>query len=142
MRVAIASAQHHRLPASPGPGPDGCADCTGVRHRGWYSAGPEPGEPGPAVIAGHLDSKTGPDVFARLSQARPGQRIRIDLEDGTTLIFRVTDVEQYAQTDFPTRSVYGATDDPELRLITCGGAYDHAVGRYQDNVVVFAELAS
>jgi hypothetical protein len=55
--------------------------------------------------------------------------------------FRVTDVEQFAQAEFPTRRVYGATDTPELRLITCGGAYDHTAGRYQDTVDVFAALA-
>jgi hypothetical protein len=109
---------------------------------GWYAAGPEPGEPGPAVIAGHVDSEVGPDVFAPLSQARPGHRILIDLANGTALVFRVTEVERFAQADFPTRRVYGATDEPELRLITCGGDYDHTVGRYQDNVVVFAELAN
>lgn len=108
---------------------------------GWYAAGPEPGEPGPAVIAGHVDSQVGADVFAALGQARAGHRVLVELEDGTTVAFRVTDVEQFAQDAFPTRRVYGATENPDLRLITCGCDYDHTAGRYQDNVVVFAELA-
>lgn len=107
---------------------------------GWYAAGPEPGEPGVAVIAGHVDSKVGADVFATLSQARRGHRIRVGLEDGGTVVYRVTEVEQFARSAFPTRRVYGATEAPELRLITCGGDYDHIAGRYRDNVVVFAEL--
>ena len=109
---------------------------------GWYAAGPEPGEPGPAVIAGHLDSKVGPDRFFRLGQARRGQRVRVGLEDGTTLAFRITQVQQFSQSHFPTKRVYGPTKEPELRLITCGGDYDHAAGHYKDNLVVFADLAT
>jgi sortase (surface protein transpeptidase) len=109
---------------------------------GWYAAGPEPGEPGAAVIAGHLDSKSGPDVFAALGRAKPGDRIRIRLKDGTLVVFRVTEVKQFPQAHFPTKRVYGSTKLPTLRMITCGGNYDHAAGHYLDNVVVFADLAT
>ena len=109
---------------------------------GWYADGPEPGEPGPAVIAGHLDSETGPDVFFKLGQAQRGQRVRVVLADGTRLAFRIAKVEQFSRRNFPTKRVYGATKDPVLRLITCGGDYDHAAGHYKDNLVVFADLAT
>jgi len=109
---------------------------------GWYAAGPEPGEPGAAVIAGHLDNKSGPDVFAALGRAKPGDRIRVRLKDGTLVVFRVTEVKQFPQSHFPTKRVYGATKKPTLRMITCGGNYDHAAGHYLDNVVVFADLAT
>jgi Sortase domain len=109
---------------------------------GWYAAGPEPGEPGSAVIAGHLDNKDGADVFATLAQTRPGDRIRVRLEDGKALAFRVTEIGQFPQNNFPTRRVYRHTKRPELRLITCGGDYDHAAGHYLANVVVFADLAT
>jgi hypothetical protein len=109
---------------------------------GWYEAGPEPGEPGRAVIAGHVDTEVGPDVFYGLGDAQRGQRIRVGLEDGTTLTFQVTAVEQFSRGAFPTQRVYGKTDKRELRLITCGGDFDRAVGHYQDNLVVFAKLAT
>jgi LPXTG-site transpeptidase (sortase) family protein len=109
---------------------------------GWYKAGPEPGEIGAAVIAGHLDNKNGADVFANLNQAKPGDRIRVGLKDGKTLTFRVTAIKQFPQNNFPTQRVYGATKNPELRLLTCGGKYDHAAGHYLDNLVVFADLAT
>jgi LPXTG-site transpeptidase (sortase) family protein len=109
---------------------------------GWYAGGPRPGEQGPAVIAGHLDTEEGPDVFASLAHAKPGDRIRVSLKDGKTLTFRVTEMKQFPQSDFPTRRVYGPTKESELRLITCGGDYDRAAGHYLDNVVVFADLAS
>lgn len=106
---------------------------------GWYEAGPEPGEIGRAVIAGHVDSKTGPDVFAALRKARPGDRIRVVLRDRSTVTFVVQSVEVHPRRKFPTDRVYG-TDGKhaELRLITCTGRYDRARGGYQDNVVVFA----
>ncbi|RIQ15691.1 class F sortase [Jiangella rhizosphaerae] len=109
---------------------------------GWWAAGPEPGENGAAVIAGHLDSRDGPDVFYRLGDVAPGDEIVVTHADGGTSSFRVVDVGQYSQDAFPTEAVYGGPDDrPLLRLITCGGEYDRGLGRYRDNVVVLAEPA-
>lgn len=107
---------------------------------GWYDLGPVPGDVGPAVLAGHVDSDTGPAVFYGLSALRPGDRLRVDRSDHRTAVFSVDRVTAFAKSRFPTRAVYGATPDPELRLITCGGTYDPARGGYQSNVVVFAHL--
>jgi LPXTG-site transpeptidase (sortase) family protein len=109
---------------------------------GWYSAGPEPGEIGRAVIAGHVDSKKGPDVFANLRNARPGDRVVVRLVDGSEKDFVVDDVGLYKKSAFPTDEVYGQSADRELRLITCGGTYDKSHGGYQSNVVVFAHEVS
>lgn len=108
---------------------------------GWYQAGPEPGEPGRAVIAGHVDNKTGPDVFARLGRARVGDRIKVLVADGSPVTFVVTSVEIHPRTRFPTERVYGTGGPAEVRLITCAGRYDIRRDGYQDNVVVFARLA-
>lgn len=108
---------------------------------GWYEAGPEPGEIGRAVIAGHVDSKTGPDVFAPLHGARAGDRIRVLLRDRSTVAFVVQAVEVHPRNRFPTTRVYGSNGrHAELRLITCTGRYDRARGGYQDNVIVFARM--
>jgi hypothetical protein len=107
---------------------------------GWYAAGPVPGDRGPAVIAGHLDSFTGPAVFLRLRQLRPGDVVVVHRSDGTTATFRVQSTRTYPKDAFPTQAVYGPTPVPVLRLITCGGAYDRSRQRYPDDVVVFAEL--
>lgn len=107
---------------------------------GWYSGSPTPGERGPAVIAGHVDSReTGPAVFYRLGQVRPGARIDVTRKDGTVAAFEVTAVRSYAKSDFPTRAVYGDTDRATLRLITCGDWNDESM-EYDGNVVVFAQL--
>jgi sortase (surface protein transpeptidase) len=94
------------------------------------------------VIAGHVDSTTGPAVFYRLRELRPGQRIAVPRADGSVIQFAVTEVRQYAKDAFPTAEVYGPVPEPELRLVTCGGSFDRARGSYRDNVVVFATLTS
>ncbi|MGY1667552.1 class F sortase [Geodermatophilus sp. SYSU D00696] len=109
---------------------------------GWYAAGPVPGEVGPAVLAGHVDSARGPAVFAHLAGIEPGDEVLVDRSDGTTVRFAVTRVERHSKGAFPTEEVYGPTPDAQLRLVTCGGAFDRSRGSYEDNVVVFATLVS
>ncbi|AXI80255.1 class F sortase [Peterkaempfera bronchialis] len=106
---------------------------------GWYRNGPTPGALGPAVLVGHYDTVHGPAVFHRLPALKPGARIRILREDGTTAVFRVSRLLQYPKSGFPTDLVYGDTDGAELRLITCGGTVG-ADGHWTDNIIVFADL--
>jgi sortase (surface protein transpeptidase) len=105
---------------------------------GWYTGSPRPGSIGSAVIAGHIDSYTGPGVFYRLSDLRRGDRVDVRRADGTPAVFKVTEVQQYPKDAFPTAAVYGATPTPELRLITCGGTFDYSTGSYLSNTVVYA----
>jgi LPXTG-site transpeptidase (sortase) family protein len=105
---------------------------------GWFAPGPEPGERGAAVIAGHVDSKAGPAVFFRLGDLRRGNLIRITVAGGRVLTFKVRGLERWPKTDFPTKRVFGATRDATLRLITCGGQFDRATGHYLDNTIVYA----
>ena len=114
---------------------------TDFAQPGWYSPGAAPGQLGPAVIAGHVDSERGPAVFYRLGELRPGATVDVGREDGTTARFVVDRVARYPKDRFPTVEVYGdTTHRAELRLITCGGAFDRATGHYVDNVVAYAHL--
>jgi hypothetical protein len=105
---------------------------------GWYRNGPRPGEHGAAVILGHVDSPTGPAVFAGIAELRAGARVLVTRADGSSVAFRVTRVEQRRRSRFPVQAVYWPTLRPELRLVTCGGRYDRARGGYLSNVIVFA----
>ncbi|NJQ17534.1 class F sortase, partial [Streptomyces bohaiensis] len=105
----------------------------------WYAGGVSPGENGASLIVGHLDTMTGPAAFAGLGMLEPGGRIEVDREDGTTAVFTVEAVEQYPKQDFPNDRVYGATDDAQLRLITCGGRWT-SDGGYDANIVAYARL--
>jgi hypothetical protein len=109
---------------------------------GWYVGGPEPGERGPAVVAGHVDSTSGPAVFYRLGQLHRGASILIRRVDRSVVRFRVDRVERWPKDRFPTGRVYRRTADAELRLITCGGAFDSSTGHYQDNTIVYASRVS
>jgi sortase (surface protein transpeptidase) len=107
---------------------------------GWYVHGPRPGEPGPAVIGGHVDSRSGPSVFHLLGALEPGDEIEIAYEDGTVARFVVDRAEHHPKEAFPFDDVFGNTAGAELRLLTCGGAFDHGSRSYDDNLVVYAVL--
>jgi sortase (surface protein transpeptidase) len=107
---------------------------------GWYTKAPTPGEVGPAVILGHVDGNKQPGIFFRLKEMAAGDEILVSRKDGTTARFVVGKVQQVAKDKFPTDEVYGDTTDPELRLITCGGVFDHSARSYKDNVIVFAKF--
>ena len=70
---------------------------------GWYTGGPAPGETGPAVIAGHIDSHRGPAVFYRLRELRPGDEITVGRTDGSSVRFTVDAIAQYPQAGLPDR---------------------------------------
>lgn len=106
---------------------------------GWFADGPRPGQPGPAVILGHIDSKAGPGVFFRLATLPLGADVMVDRADGSTIDFWVRGVQRVPKTAFPTDLVYAPTLQPSLHLVTCGGQFDHKAGSYLDNVIVYAD---
>lgn len=108
---------------------------------GWFTESPTPGELGPSIIAGHVDYRHVPGVFFRLHELPVGSKVMVHREDGTSVEFTVDRVERYPKAEFPTEQVYGNTEVPELRLITCGGAFDRSSGEYVDNVVAYATMS-
>jgi sortase (surface protein transpeptidase) len=107
---------------------------------GWYAPGPRPGDPGSAVILGHVDSKRGPAVFFRLRELRPGDEIEVTRADGSVVRFIVQRTGQYDKQRFPTDDVYYPTLRSTLRLVTCGGQFDDTAGHYRSNIIVFAAI--
>jgi len=105
---------------------------------GWYAAGPVPGDPGPAVIAAHVDSRSGPAPFFRLRDLKSGDEVFVARSDGQETRFVVDRVQRYPKNAFPTDAVYGTAPGSALRLITCGGSFDAAKRSYRDNIVVYA----
>ncbi len=105
----------------------------------WFTGSARPGDPGPAVVVGHVASRQGPGVFRRLAELAPRDEVVVH-RGGTVARFRVTSVRTVPKAEFPTQAVYGPVPGPELRLITCGGGFDTATRHYLDNVVVSAVL--
>jgi hypothetical protein len=109
---------------------------------GWFQLGPPPGQPGSAVLLGHVDSRRGPGVFFRLHTLRAGDTVAVELDDGATARFAVTSVATYPKDEFPGELVYGGQGASTLQLVTCGGDFDREARSYLSNVVVSAELVS
>ncbi|MFJ8912111.1 class F sortase [Amycolatopsis sp. NPDC102389] len=107
---------------------------------GWYEPGPAPGQTGPAVIVGHVDGAAQPGIFFRLHELTAGDRVTVERADGSVVTFVVRRTIHAPKDRFPTKEVYGRTDGPELRLITCGGSFDRTARSYRDNLIVFAQL--
>ncbi|MDQ6697755.1 MAG: class F sortase [Actinomycetota bacterium] len=113
---------------------------TDFERVGWWFGGHKPGEPGPAVLDGHVDSTKGPAVFYALRELRPGDEIRVVRRDRSTAVFVVDRLSSYPKNHFPSLEVYGPTDASTLRLITCTGSFNRSRHSYRDNLVVYASL--
>lgn len=113
---------------------------TNFARVGWWSGGPKPGEVGPAVLEGHVDSTKGAAVFYALRLLKHGDEIQVAREDRSNVVFVVDRLASYPKNNFPTHAVYGPTDKPTLRLITCTGSFDTSRRSYRDNLVVYAHL--
>ncbi|MFD4861379.1 class F sortase [Streptomyces atratus] len=109
---------------------------------GWFKGGVTPGERGAAIVAGHVDTTTGPAVFLQLQFLKPGSTVDITRANGSVATFKVDSVETFSKAKFPNKRVYSDTPSAQLRLITCGGPYNRKAKHYEDNVVAFAHLES
>lgn len=106
----------------------------------WYEGSPTPGEIGPSVLLGHVNSLADESgVFYDLESLAEGDTVTVDREDGSTAVFEVYKSEIYPKNEFPTKAVYQPTDGAELRLITCDG-FTESSGEFVENLVVYAEL--
>jgi sortase family protein len=124
-----------------GLNPDGTMQVPGeFQLAGWFTGGPEPGQLGPAVIAGHVDSRTGPAVFHRLRELRAGDQVLVVRADRLMVRFEVESQASYPKQALPGEHLYGATTAPALRLITCAGTFDRSRRSYRDNLVVSARV--
>lgn len=121
--------------AVPQPGPD-------LDKAAWFENSPTPGQPGPSIIEGHVaTAQNGPSIFYDLADLRPGDTVRVDRADGTTAVFEVTALREFAKDEFPTELVYGGDlSEPSLRLITCS-SFDPSVGTHTGNLIVFTTLS-
>jgi sortase (surface protein transpeptidase) len=109
---------------------------------GWYKYGPTPGEKGPAVIFGHVDTYEGPAVLYSLGQVHEGDKIFIERADGSTVTFAVQGFERVKQNEFPNENVYGNLSYAGIRIVTCSGVFDKKSQHYSHNLIVYGKLLS
>jgi hypothetical protein len=129
---------------------DGAVEAVGVDASGglaipgdagalvWWRFGPSPGEPGSAVIAGHLDWKGKRGVFNRLADVKAGDPVTVTYAGGSTRAFVVDTVELVEKPAAAVNGTFARDGVPLLRLVTCGGEFDRASHHYRSNVVVTA----
>lgn len=110
---------------------------------GWYAPGAAPGQPGNAVIDGHLDWYGMPQgPFYRLDALRPGDEVDVQASDGTTLVFQVSGPATSVPADARPSGLFSTTGSPSLTLITCGGQWDASKHTYTERRLVNAALTS
>ena len=130
-----------------GLNPDGTVEVPSIddpnSEAGWYTGSPTPGEQGPSIILGHIDSrKYGPGVFYNLDKLTAGDMVEVTRDDGSVATFKIDKVESYLKAEFPTDEIYGNISNAGIRLITCGGAFNSDEGSYESNIIAFGSLVS
>jgi len=138
-------------------GPAGTASLTipaDIHTVGWWDGtvsdgdhtvqedAPQPGQPGVALIAGHIDSAVaGPGALYDLGELRPGDSVEIVNSRGRSSDWVVSGPpETTLKTELPP-SLWVTSGAPKLALVTCGGPFDPETGHYVDNVIVWATPA-
>lgn len=117
----------------PQPGPH-------LNEAAWFKNSPTPGQPGPSVIEGHVDSVEGVSVFFMLGAVKPGDKILVRRAVGVRLVFTVDAIRDFPKSAFPTEEVYGGDlGVPQLRLITCSD-FNTTTHHHEGNEVVYSHL--
>jgi LPXTG-site transpeptidase (sortase) family protein len=145
MKVTVPSISASSSLVPTGVLPDGSLDVPPLSQpmqASWYDKSPTPGQPGPAVVLGHVNGNGRPGIFANLDKVKAGEEVMIDRADGQTAVFTVSHVDTVPKDNFPTADVYNDTPDSQVRLITCGGDLDRAAHSYLSNVIVYGNLTS
>jgi hypothetical protein len=112
----------------------------------WWKFGAKPGQPGNAVLAGHVDRNDGSRAaFWNLGQIQPGDQITITEQAGQRFTFQVTQVRAFpipdgGPTDPIIERVFGPATTANLNLITCYG--DWIGTEFNERLVVFSTLVS
>jgi LPXTG-site transpeptidase (sortase) family protein len=107
---------------------------------GWYENGYKPGEPGSAVIGGHVDSRNGPAIFYNLNKLSKGDELTVTSKAGESRTFVVTGKKEYPWDDAPLKSIFGYSHSSTLNLVTCTGDFDRSSRNYSKRLVVYTEM--
>ena len=120
----------------------------------WANQDAMPGaDRGTAILVGHVNYRSVVGALSDLAeytQTAVGKTFSVVLADGRALDYQVTGGVQYDKDQlaadpelrrgiYDQESAFGeGTGSGRLVLVSCGGAFDHATGNYQDNVFLFA----
>ncbi len=112
---------------------------------GWYKYGASPGEVGNAVLAGHFDNGKGkPGIFYNLKNLEIGDEVFVEDGNGGRVLFIVTETKLVDYENPPLdilERVFGETEEENLVLVTCEGAWVPEKHSYTERLIVFAKKA-
>ncbi len=109
------------------------------RDVAWYKLGPRPGEPGNAVLNGHVNWWTGDAVFTHLGRLRPGDQVRVVRADGLTLAFTVTS-RRTVDANSRIAALFAPSTQSTMTLITCSGVWNPLTQSDTQRLLVSATL--
>lgn len=115
---------------------------SGPNSVAWFAPGFRPGDPGNAVMAGHVDWVDRAAVFWFVKNLSPGDEVDVNYDDGSSAAFSVDEVDVYNDDQAPMDQIFAAGDTPHLNLITCGGTFNRATHNYDHRTVVYTSLIS
>lgn len=114
-----------------------------ITEVGWYRFGPAPGQPGSTVLAAHVDlAGPGRGLFFDLDDLAEGDRVAVEMSDGSILNFEVVAQTTYLKAELPLDTIFSRDGQPVLTLVTCGGDFSSSARSYDSNVVVYAVPAA
>ena len=113
-----------------------------VDEVGWFEPGYLTGSRGHSVLAGHVDSLTGPAIFYDLDKVKIGETIAVTDAEGREMVFEVTEIASYETDQAPIQEIFGPSDKRMLNVITCTGVFNRNIGSHEERLVVSAELVS
>ena len=108
----------------------------------WFGLGYNPGQPGNAVIAGHLDGIGTKAIFWDLDKLKPGDQIMVTGDDNRQLTFEVINSQSYPYSNAPLQTIFGPSTEAHLNLITCSGIFDNHSLMYNQRLIVYTRLVS
>jgi LPXTG-site transpeptidase (sortase) family protein len=125
------------VPTGPGQGPGQIV--------AWYNFSAKPGTGSNAVFAGHV-TWNGAAVFYNLTSLTAGDEIKLRGQDGTLLMYKVSDAYDVDPNDPNSIQVMARTSTDTLTIITCDGTTTHIGGQfgveYSNRLVIRAALES
>ena len=106
----------------------------------WYRLGPQPGEQGSAVIAGHYGWKNGQAaVFNKLHTLKAGDKVVVSDKAGAETVFAVRELREYSPEADATEVFRSSDGKAHLNLITCIGTWNLSAQSYTKRLVVFTD---
>lgn len=115
-----------------------------VNDSGWYTGSAKPGEPGIALIDGHVSGPTGKGLLSNLSKLALGDRVEIERGDGVKLIYEVIQTETIKKEDVDMDRLLIPLErvSQGLNIITCAGTYIKEDSTYDQRLIVYTKLVN